>query len=83
MKLEEIRKEVGVEAIGRVLKKIFENEVVIKTMQLSLDIFELKRVIIDETELQILSEGFDKHTGKLGNFYFTYYIMAHFNVLKK
>lgn len=53
-----------------------------KAIQLRADIPELRKVIIDEMELTILTDVFQRCTGRLGCSYFTRYIRAHVHVLK-
>lgn len=59
-KLEDVTKKVDQEIVGTLLKNIFEKEVVTEAMQRKVGIYELKRFIVGETEIQIIREGFKR-----------------------
>lgn len=71
---------VGVEQLDKVFKNIFDNDMVLKAMHRK---NSLEQVLVDENELHILSDGFEKVTRKLGESHLTYYTRECFTVLKK
>lgn len=71
--LELITEKVGHDTADTLLKNIFENTEVTKSMQLNVVISELRRFTVDETEIQVVREAFEKRTGHFGKSFCTYY----------
>lgn len=62
-KLEDISKKLGQETVTKILKNILKNEAVMETMQRNVGMLELRMFLVDELEMQISREGFEKGTG--------------------
>lgn len=62
---------------------MFENEVLMKVIERHLSTSTLENFDINEKELCVFREGFEKRRGQLGESYFTQYARNHVSVLKK
>lgn len=82
-KLELISLTSGRETYNTLLKKIFENKAVVKKMQQNVGISQSRRFLVNETELQIVRDVFEKRTGQLGQSFFTYYTRDLWKGLKR
>lgn len=69
--LESIRKYVGKDEVDTLMKNTIENEEVTKAMQQNLGMLQLRRLIVDGTE--VVRERFEKRTDHLGESVFTFY----------
>lgn len=63
--LQAVCEKVSVEQIYKFLKSIFDHDMVVKEMQRRIGMNALQEVIVDENELHIFSDRFEKRTRQL------------------
>lgn len=61
---------VGVERMDSLLRNIFENAIIVKAIQQSVEMWALEQAIVVDTELCVLNNGFKKRSGQIGDSHF-------------
>jgi len=80
--LQHIASKVGPERVDRLLHNIFTSRHVVEAMKQRRSLMELKDVVVDDTEIQVLNNGFKKQFGRLGDNEFIYYTRDPVQLLK-
>lgn len=78
VQLQSISEKIGADQMDTLLKNIFKNCIVLKTIELHKCMKSLEEIIIDLTDLDIFTTEFEERTGKFGQSQITYYTRGAF-----
>ena len=83
VQVEAISKKVGRDVVDNLLSDIFQNGNVMNAVQRNTSVSKLTQYIIDDMELGIMTDGFEKRTVHVGESLCTYYCRDPIQVIKK
>lgn len=83
VKLQPVSHKIGVDEMDTFLKNIFNNYIILKSIQRHKCVKTLQEVVIDPTELDMFTTRFGEKPGQLGQSHFTYYTRDIISLFKR